>query len=162
MLNVTIWPLHVLWKSSQYSSRFIKSQKRFGSHGPIWGPLGPLGKNDKSSVHLGPKGFHMGFKSGKWAQQQCWKFPQVRRSEADNFGGWLGTFCWFFFNFIFMIWDSRHQDLQLFQLSFKHCPVVLQICPKEMGPFNCGSMGSRSSYSIQEKQVSRESSGNFF
>ena len=52
---------------------------------------------------------------------QCWKFPQVHWSEADNFGGGLGTFCWFFFNFMFMIWDSRHEDLQLFWLSFKHC-----------------------------------------
>ena len=52
---------------------------------------------------------------------QCWKFPQVRRSEADNFGGGLGTFCWFFFNFMFIICDSRHEDLQLFWLSFQHC-----------------------------------------
>ena len=46
--------------------------------------------------------------------RQCWKFPQVRQSEADNFGGGPGTFCWFFFNFMFMIWDSWHEDLQLF------------------------------------------------
>ena len=52
---------------------------------------------------------------------QCWKFPQVRRSEADNFGG----FWWFFFNFMFMIWDSRHEDLQLFWLSFRHCIYAL-------------------------------------
>ena len=45
---------------------------------------------------------------------QCWKFPQVRWSEAYNFGEGLETFCWFFFNFMFMIWDSRHKDLQLF------------------------------------------------
>ena len=51
---------------------------------------------------------------------QCWKFPQVRRSEADNFGEGLGTFCWFFFNFMFIICDSRHEDLQLFWLSFQH------------------------------------------
>ena len=31
-----------------------------------------------------------------------------------------GTFLWFFFNFVFMIWDSRHEDLHLFWLSFKH------------------------------------------
>ena len=55
---------------------------------------------------------------------QCWKFPQVRQSEADNFGGGPGTFCWFFFNFMFMIWDSSHEDLQLFWLSFKHCPKL--------------------------------------
>ena len=54
-------------------------------------------------------------------QDQCWKFPQVRRSEADNFGGGPETFSWFFFNFMFMIWDSKHEDLQLFWLSFKHC-----------------------------------------
>ena len=52
--------------------------------------------------------------------RQCWKFPLVRQSEADNFGGGPGTFCWFFFNFMFMIWDSWHEDLQLFWLSFKH------------------------------------------
>ena len=40
--------------------------------------------------------------------------------SADNFGGRSETFCWFFFNFMFMIWDSRHEDLQLFWLSFKH------------------------------------------
>ena len=52
---------------------------------------------------------------------QCCKFPQVPRSEADNFGEGPGTFCQFFFNFMFMIWDSRQEDLQLFWLSFKHC-----------------------------------------
>ena len=55
------------------------------------------------------------------AYMQCWKFPQVRRSEADNFGG----FWWSFFNFMFMIWDSRHEDLQLFWLSFRHCIYAL-------------------------------------
>ena len=58
---------------------------------------------------------------------QCWKFPQVRRSEAGNFGGGLGTFCWFFFNFMFMIWYSRHEDLQLFWLSFKHCIMITSL-----------------------------------
>ena len=51
---------------------------------------------------------------------QCWKFPQVCQSEADNFGGGPGTFCWYFFNFMFMISDSRYEDLHLFWLSFKH------------------------------------------
>ena len=51
---------------------------------------------------------------------QCWKFPQVRRSEADNFGGGPEIFCWFFFNFMSIIWDSMHEDLQLFWLSLKH------------------------------------------
>ena len=27
---------------------------------------------------------------------QCWKFPQVPQSKADNFGGGPGTFCWCF------------------------------------------------------------------
>ena len=45
---------------------------------------------------------------------QCWKFPQVHQSEADNFEGGQGTFSWFFFNFMFMIWDSSHEDPQLF------------------------------------------------
>ena len=52
--------------------------------------------------------------------RQCWKFPTGLPPEADNFGGGLGTFCWFFVNFMFMIWDSKHEDLQLFLLSFKH------------------------------------------
>ena len=51
---------------------------------------------------------------------QRWKFPQVCQSEADNFGGGLGTFCWFFFNFMFMICDSSHEELKLFWLSVKH------------------------------------------
>ena len=51
---------------------------------------------------------------------QCWKFPQVCRSEAGNFGGGPGTFCWLFLKFMFMIWDSRQEDLQLFWLSFKY------------------------------------------
>ena len=55
---------------------------------------------------------------------QCWKFPQVRQSEADNFGGGPETFCWFFFNVMFMIWDSRHKDFQLFWLNFKHCKYL--------------------------------------
>ena len=46
--------------------------------------------------------------------EQCWKFSLVRQSEADNFAGGPGTFYWFFFNFKLMIWDSRHEDLQLF------------------------------------------------
>ena len=45
---------------------------------------------------------------------QSWKFPQVRQSEVDNFGGGLETFCWFSFNLMFMIWDASHEDLQLF------------------------------------------------
>ena len=53
----------------------------------------------------------MKWNAGCW---QCWKFPQVRRSEADNFGGGRGTFWWLFFNFMFMTWNSRHEDLQLF------------------------------------------------
>ena len=70
-----------------------------------------------------------------WGDTQCWKFPQVRRSEDNNFGGGPGTFCWFFFNFMFMICDSRHEDLQLFWLSFQHwrhykprLPVVQRLC----------------------------------
>ena len=55
---------------------------------------------------------------------QCWKFPQARQSEADNFGGGPGTFCWFFFNFMFMICNSSNEDLQLFWLSFKHWTFV--------------------------------------
>ena len=57
---------------------------------------------------------------GGGGYSQCWKFPQVLWSEAENFGGGPGTFCWFFFNFMFMICDSRHEDLQLFWFSFTH------------------------------------------
>ena len=56
---------------------------------------------------------------------QCWKFPQVRWPEADNFGGGPGTFSWFFFNFMFVICDSRHEDLQIFWLSFKHWLLMI-------------------------------------
>ena len=46
---------------------------------------------------------------------------------ADNCGGGPGTFCWFLFNSMFMICNSRHEDLHLFWLSFKHCskPLIL-------------------------------------
>ena len=54
---------------------------------------------------------------------QCWKMeiptgPPVRGQQL-----WRRTrnFFSFFFNFMSMIWDSRHEDLQLFWLSFKHC-----------------------------------------
>ena len=40
---------------------------------------------------------------------------------ANKFGGWPGSFRWFSFNFMFMIWDSKHEDLQLLWLSFKLC-----------------------------------------
>ena len=39
--------------------------------------------------------------------QQYWKFPQVRQSKAVNFGGGLGTFYWFFFNFMFSLFLFR-------------------------------------------------------
>ena len=52
---------------------------------------------------------------------QCSKLLPVRQPEADNFGGGPGTFLKLFFNFMFMIWDSRPQDWQLFWLSFEHC-----------------------------------------
>ena len=52
---------------------------------------------------------------------QYGKFAPVSRSEADNFGGGPETFCWYFFNFMLTIWDSRHDDLQLSWLCFKHC-----------------------------------------
>ena len=51
---------------------------------------------------------------------QCSKLLPVRQPEADNFGGGPVTFLKLFFNFMFMIWDSRQQDWQLFWLSFEH------------------------------------------
>ena len=63
--------------------------------------------------------------------RQCWKFPQVRRSEADNFGGGPGTFCWFFLNFMFMICNPRHMDQQLFLLSFKHWLSAIVVEPRD-------------------------------
>ena len=52
--------------------------------------------------------------------KQCSKLLPVRQPEADNFGGGPVTFLKLFFNFMFMIWDSRQQDWQLFWLSFEH------------------------------------------
>ena len=52
---------------------------------------------------------------------QCSKLLPVRQPEADNFGGGPETFLKLFFNFMFMIWDSRQQVWQLFWLSFEHC-----------------------------------------
>ena len=51
---------------------------------------------------------------------QCSKFMPVHHSVTDSFEVVPGTFCWFFFKLMFMIWDSRHADLQLFLLSFRH------------------------------------------
>ena len=53
---------------------------------------------------------------------QCWKFPQVRQSEADSFFWGPGTFCWFFFNF-YCVYDLRFKawGTTTFWLSFKHC-----------------------------------------
>ena len=42
--------------------------------------------------------------------------PPVQRQQFCR----TGNFLLIFFNFMFMIWDSRHEDLQLFWLSFKH------------------------------------------
>ena len=55
---------------------------------------------------------------------QCSKLLPVRQPEADNFGGGPGNFLKLFFNFMFMIWDSRQQDWQLFWLSFEHWTIV--------------------------------------
>ena len=64
--------------------------------------------------------------------RQCSKLLPVCQPEADNFGGGPGTFWKLFFNFMFMIWDSRQQDglttflvefwtlLQVFHLSYCH------------------------------------------
>ena len=41
-------------------------------------------------------------------------FHRSASLRLNNFGGGLGTFCWFSFNSMFMIWDSSHEDLQLF------------------------------------------------
>ena len=37
---------------------------------------------------------------------------------------WRKNFCWLSFNFKFMIWDSSHEDRQLFWLSFQHWPSL--------------------------------------
>ena len=49
-----------------------------------------------------------------YALYQCSKLLPVHLPEAGNFGGGLGTFFEIFFNFMFMIWDSRQEDWQLF------------------------------------------------
>ena len=59
---------------------------------------------------------------GVTGPQQCSKLLPVRLPEADNFGGGPGTFLKIFFNFMFMIWDSRQEDWQLFLLSFENWP----------------------------------------
>ena len=33
-----------------------------------------------------------------------------------------------FLNFMFMIWDSRQEDWQLFCLSFEHCKSISDLC----------------------------------
>ena len=66
---------------------------------------------------------------------QCSKLLPVRLPEADNFGGGPGTFFKIFFNFMFMIWDSRQEDWQLFLTEFwtlnKH---VANTCDWTHGP----------------------------
>ena len=47
----------------------------------------------------------------QWGRRyQCSKLLPVRLPEADNFRGGLGTFLKIFFNFMFMICDSRQED----------------------------------------------------
>ena len=58
------------------------------------------------------------------------EIPTCLPVQGWNFGGGPGTFCWFFFNFMLMIWDSRHEDLQLFWLSLKHCFLDLPHNPQ--------------------------------
>ena len=60
---------------------------------------------------------------------QCWKFAPVRQSKADNFGGGPGTFCWIFFNSMFVIWDSRYEDIQLFDWvsNIEHTIIYVNI-----------------------------------
>ena len=53
---------------------------------------------------------------------QCWKFPQVRQSEADNFGREPGTFCWFFSSNLCLWFEIQGiRTYNYFWLSFKHC-----------------------------------------
>ena len=52
---------------------------------------------------------------------QCSQLLPVRLPEADNFGGGPGNFFKIFLNFMFVTWDSRQEDWQLFWLSFEHC-----------------------------------------
>ena len=66
----------------------------------------------------------------------CW-------SKADSFEGGPGTFCWFFFNFMFMIWDSRHEDLQLFWPRFKVASSkTAQYMYKHVKVLSIGSMNT--------------------
>ena len=51
---------------------------------------------------------------------QCWKFPQVRQSEADNFGGGPGTFYWFFSVLCWWFEIQAMRTYNFFDLSFKH------------------------------------------
>ena len=94
----------------------IKLQNLVHFHAPFFTNHVYLTPHDRPPLL---KGHHLGWPLYR-GSTQSWKFPRVCRSEDDNFGGGPGTFCWFFFNFMFVICDSRHEDLQLFWLSFKH------------------------------------------
>ena len=65
------------------------------------------------------------------AVYQCSKLLPVRLPEADNFEGGPGTFLKIFLNLMFMIWDSRQEDWQLFWLSFEHW-VYLYWCTDDV------------------------------
>ena len=49
------------------------------------------------------------------------KWPPGQFSMESIFYLTPGTFLKIFFNFMFMIWDSRQEGWQLFWLSFEHC-----------------------------------------
>ena len=101
--------------------------------------------------------------SWKYASHvQCGKFPQVRRSEADNFGGIPGNFCWFVFNFRFMICDSRHEDLQLFWLRFKHWSwhhILMSIFASQWQPYRIFTCRIRSNDEMNDSVFVFENMG---
>ena len=62
-----------------------------------------------------------------WLSTRLWNTSvlAVRQSEADNFGGGLGTFYWFT-QFMFMTWDLWHEDLQLLWPEFQTLLALLR------------------------------------
>ena len=75
----------------------------------------------------------------------------ICQSEADNFRGAPKTFCWFF-NFMFIAWDWRHEDLQLFipppnEVGGGYTGFTLSVCPSvrlSVRPSVCRRHGFRS------------------
>ena len=96
------------------SSRFLKNRFTFCGVNTNFGQqCAP-----PAYYHLTPivsKGKHCSLIKYKYTVFQITASPSARSRQF-----WRRTFFKLFFNFMFMIWDSRQQDWQLFWLSFEH------------------------------------------